>query len=473
MSENDVNEAIGIIFTCMTCLVVTGVAYLLVENWDSAMLRARDRRVSVFLLIAMILLCFELAISPLIWNTGLGDEWNNKRYQTAQILAFSILPYFLKGFVLLIKFEVSICLSQALITRRESTPPMLNKGNWFVRNRWIIRSSGPMALLYLLVVLFAILPALVFTNTSEYRFIMSTYCSLAICGLIWLGYKLRGKYDEWGIKKELKANAFVGAVNLVVYGVETGFFGGRRTALVAASVVWFLYLCGLVISFGIPLFKAHQQKRIPHKEEEVVHLREFLLDEENFNAFKSHLERELSLENLAFCHEVQLYRDLVRAYIESHQEDEDIAKELLQTAYRIFTEFVPENAPSALNLSYEVRVNLKDKLPALLDMMFRMGLVTLGRSKAKNRGALFRPRHAERVVGTPESREFKQVPDDILNMFNDADKAIVELMERDSFNRFKVTPDYKKLRCGSGTKRIVEHVVLQAYDSALITTTET
>jgi hypothetical protein len=72
----------------------------------------------------------------------------------AQLYSLVSAPYLLKGFVLVIKFEVCFHIAKNLQNPGEVHPP-----NWYVRNQWIARSGSFLLTVWVIFAAIVFLPA--------------------------------------------------------------------------------------------------------------------------------------------------------------------------------------------------------------------------------------------------------------------------------------------------------------------------
>jgi hypothetical protein len=454
--------AIGSVLLTISSLSISACFVLFVRNWNSPLFKARGRIFSLLLFAGVSSLILIMACAPLVYKLpSFAIEY---KLLTSQVYAFGSVPYFLKGFILLIKFEVCFHLSKNISSSEEPSkaPP-----NWYVCNQWIIRSGYPLFGLWILGVSIMILPAVLIEDIQVLSSYQQVIGGIWFLAYLWLFKNLRGRYDEWGIKRELKFSVLATLAMALVYVVFVFLEKkGAFEQMFATILLWFLILFFLINSFLLPVLRdkkaddLRKSRRGADLETEKG-LRQFLKNEENFKLFQKHMENELSLENLVFCRSIETYDTLVDKY--RMNKDKELAKEVIKMASQIFLDFIPEDASTPVNISHIHRKHLQETSKALFEFLIFEG------QKVERKPTLTdRIRGQSQCSTSFQVKEVEEVPESILHMFEESEDAVMNLMEKDSFIRFKRSPAFKEMQEELKTHQIIEDVVLEAKSSVQV-----
>jgi hypothetical protein len=442
---------LGALMLAITVLFIAFSWHLVIKYWNSSLLKARDRKISVLLLIGMSVLLLESAAQPFTRNSSFYET--AFKFANAQFVVVGVLPYLLKGFILMVKFEVSYYMSITIgldKTLHQTSDP--EPRNWFVRNQWLIKSSFPMLGIWVLCSLFLLIPPGLSNDLDSLTKYQLLIALLNIIAYLWLFKKLRGKYDAWGIKQEFKVNGIIGFVLMLVY---LAYYLSPQTEvyeLAAGIVLWMLFNCIVLNSFVYPLLQNQKLESSLQRQQMMLgsskSLKEFLMVEENYISFRNHMAKELALENVIFCREVAKYEKIVDEYLQS--KEKQTAKAIVNMAHQIYITYIPEDSPCTVNISHVHRIHLQESFESLLELLEDL------ESGAK-RGVL--PKKSYRSLVEVRD-DIEEVPEAILTMFKESELEILTLMETSSFPRFKRTPAFKKLKAEMNTQQLVEAVML-------------
>jgi uncharacterized membrane protein len=225
---------IGLVLVNLSIFAILACFTLLARHWNSPIIKARGRNL-VFAGVSSLILI--MACTPLVYK--LPSYAIEYKLLTSQVLAFGSVPYFLKGFVLLVKFEVCFHLSKSISSSQE---PSQIQANWYVCNQWIIRGYLLFAL-WILGVSITTLPAILIEDINVLSLYQMVIGGISVLLYLWLFKNLRGKYDEWGIKKELKINVLASLAMVIMYLFFAFFLAqqGGLAGFVSVILFWFLF----------------------------------------------------------------------------------------------------------------------------------------------------------------------------------------------------------------------------------------
>ena len=162
-----------------------------------------------------------------------------------------------------------------------------------------------------------------------------------------------------------------------------------------------------------------------HQQVEVKSLEQILQDPEAHHTFKDFLTSEFSVENLMFYEAVQEFQEDFEA---------DIPNENQELAQRIYNDFIAVGSP--------FQVNLPATVVSPLAQMLRPQLLSTS------------PIIAQHI----QQQRMQQIHQ---NIFDEAVRNILELMKRDSYQRFIRSRYYRKLDRQRQSKLIVDRTLFE------------
>jgi hypothetical protein len=491
-------------------LVVGGV--LLLRNFNSSMMRARHRALTLLIFLgsgtqSMVWAVFEAPSLQATYMVQVVDQ----QYSFPFILSFVMTPFMLKVALLYFKFELSAHLSQKLLEKVQQTEQMkrsrifdiAEKSNWFVANRWLVFQNWPLICIYLTVSVIYFIPATFLwpKYTVPYLTLFHLSCMFTIVSLVILVMvKLRKKFDEWGIRQEIRLETMIGSVTATEW-VIWRFLPRTKTGDVINYLVLWIGLTAFHFSaITYPLIKAELFKRArrrsdsldhegyQHEERLHMHLKQYLSDPERFKSFHRHLELEFSLENLLFCNDVWTFQSKVLEY--KKDPTQDTKQEILEMALEIYMQYVPDNAPSVLNLSFPVRTKLKTNFTVLRSLLDPELVAKKTLSPSLSSGSetlsgrlipsdLSMPVPNMQFEPISESKKSESRPptlseplsdfSTVTSMFDQAEEKVMKMMESDSYARFKLKPEYHQsltqngmsINQSSETKKLLRDIMLE------------
>jgi hypothetical protein len=155
------------------------------------------------------------------------------------------------------------------------------------------------------------------------------------------------------------------------------------------------------------------------------------------------LQQEFAVENALFVIECQDFKSDFDGNMVKNQ------KEMFQAALRLYERFVPLNANLSINLPSQIADHLIQIFqPFVAVRPTRPHKSTLGtfmRSFKEKRSLLLDEINEDiSVIELHDEKDSKMLPMIEISVFDEACKEIVKLLARDSFIRFKATPEYSK-----------------------------
>jgi hypothetical protein len=473
----------GVVQLVATGTIVSAGGYLLFWCWNSPLVVARGRLLTVIVFLGSTICAVEIS-GLVLFGTDFQVLW--LKYAVPQGISFIALPYFIKAYILVFKYEISKYVGKLISSpssKRGSITEMLEMrghASWYVRNKWLVESPWPSLVIFLIIAFLVLITPTIaspFANEQNpvpennafvgYFLGMIVYCAF-------LFFKLSNrKDDKWGIRKELKYMT-VTSLAMIADWILFAFFL-REVApavLIMFIVMWLGFVLLLNFSILQPLLEARRQlksDRVRLSEESSAKsnvdyqlpsgpapLKLYLEDSRCYQAFYKHVQGEFSLENLAFWEMCQRFRKMSREY--QMKKSPEVASMLISLTEVIFHDYIAVEGTSAVNLPAKIRGKVTENYK---DFCIGVGIPEnrpVVRTSRGNSFATLKNRHSRHSseVATTTTVSVAAVPlevktnfssdieDRFLNMFEEAQNDILLMMERDSYARFRKTPEYQE-----------------------------
>jgi hypothetical protein len=257
-------------------------------------------------------------------------------------------------------------------------------------------------------------------------------CGIHIFALCALAFALSSYGPDSGLAKhELRAAALGAPLLLILHFVLLGSLTDNTHIMYIAFAFYLAaMLWVLVVSLGRPLYLSHfldEESEAAYylgRQPDISNLADIINSKIGYMAFVEFLKSEFSEENILFWREVQTFVNKCQALLRNNKLDSsdmnrlletkilnrEIASDLSKTAISIFELYCKRGAPAQVNISDTVLHELTTQLANL---------------------------NAERA---------EVVLDKISNLFDSVKSQVFELMDKDSFARFRQSPLYNQLR---------------------------
>lgn len=435
----------------ISLVLVTFSVILLIRQWNSPLLVARGRPLLMLAFLGTVFMMIEAAGDAI-----LGTELHQlvlSRFIFSQALAFIGVPLIIKSFILLGKFKISSFVSEqigkeldhvgrltaiGILSNHQHSKIRLFSSEWFLKHRWILFHPAPSCIAYISLAIICLIPGFVYKASRDGIVVNLLLIILQILIASILFRNFESRHDKWGIRAEGVVVVFVSVLllaNWFVHEVIARLLKLSWHLAIRFTISWAIYVSIMFATMTVPCIKseilerkvknAHSMETKKSKTDwekniseegmscfsENYSLRKFLQNPIYEEAFRKHLEDEFSVENLAFCKSVQQFKNLISKMKSSNDQDESIhfKRDIVVLFKEIYLEYIPEYAPSQVNLPHIIVESLK--------LMY---------SEVANN---------DNVV---TSREFEEI-------FDSSEQSVVEMMERDSFARFKLSRAFKNL----------------------------
>ena len=382
--------------------------------------------------------------------------------------------YLIRCWILYFTFRSTIKMAE-----RDLHEPQLN---WFVRNKYL-RDVYLLSFVGILMSLLLLLPAMVATATVES--VTSyfgdgcnrEYADLALAGISVVyvivfssfGYLLKNVDDNFHIVEELKGVGIscicavvpwflfnnirdLKFINNSVFAVSTLCILSAITAAFCSSVIMPLYYSyivnqGMESGFITP--------------DEVNTLPKLLAYKIGIASFSSYLEKEFALENLYFYFEVNKLVDSGNRYLKLPSAD--AIDKIYGKAVAIYDKYVSETSPYQVNLPSELLkviesvLKIDPKLTSVSDSFIvkQLRAISLRANRTDSDSTkpispisspnFLLPNLASPVTLRLDSSDIEKEIHTLMHIYDEAQKEIMRLMTRDSYNRYLGSKEYANL----------------------------
>jgi hypothetical protein len=451
--------------------------YFLWKHWDREELRVRGRKLTVLTFIGLAgAQVISTLIGTLATNNRPHKSWTqtppkdwdfvvwNAALQFPFSLVFVLTPLLVKSFLLMFKLQIakeqlvlaSLARDQGSSARRS----LLSINNWYSAHRHFLSGKFYIPIWVLWGVFCIPIPMTILGSGRLVLgcLMMGLQGIAIIIGFIFVGLKLRkSPMDFWHLKLEIYTYAFGFTISVLdffllvfvlwifgsnIHNTWKSFFTYIGAALSQAVVVAFVTMR--------PLWKiADKSKERRHSRTISMSMNATAVEDLKFDSdslqrptevlpdffdkfrnnrffqlltnpefeeeFRNHLASEFSLENLIFLAQVRSLYETCVVLLRSNDPQASSVEQLIQNGEEIGEVFLKANAPSALNVAYQLREKSLAKM--------------------------------ERV-----SRDYKSGPDlrqiilDVSQVYQDAAVEVFHMLQNDSFRRFKTSEAYNKFQ---------------------------
>jgi len=273
-------------------------------------------------------------------------------------------------------------------------------------------------------------PCLVLTITSELvrvqtgdnceldwgRVLLAVY--VAVYAVIFLVFAigLRAVVDGFKIKTELKFTGVIAIAAVIPWLLFNDKYKTQNADIFPFSTL--ALLVAVVFAFGAstlwPLFRSiYKPPQVDlDVPENLDHLHALILSPDGFESFRRFLTSEFSVENLLFWADIE---DLRRKVIRDKGQDENLIK---QETKRLYNKYVMVDSPFQVNLADYIVQTIEFKMRKLEE---------------------------ENILDTSPMETLKGAapPNEFPTIFDEAQKSIFNLMDADSFQRYKSSDLYR------------------------------
>ncbi|MES1916293.1 MAG: hypothetical protein MHM6MM_008125 [Cercozoa sp. M6MM] len=319
----------------------------------------------------------------------------------------------------------------------------------------VIGASRQWKLLSVLSCLMLIVPLVVTLTSEELRshkgdgcqtkwegaaFVLGAFGVVYLIIFLYFAWLLRGRFDSFRIKEELRATAIVGVVVLVPWyllnNIDSLVNGINDDFPLSTVLLWFFSLFVLGVSCVWPIYLSIKGVKVPEFEppEKIATLEQLLRNKAGHDSFKDFLKSEFSVENLIFwTHCEDYHRQVAEAQskIDSGVAAPHTFKRIVKAAQVILRTYVESYAPLEVNLSHSVQTDISETMDELLEL---------------SRGTL------------PSDWQTELFPK-AATLYTMAQESIFKLMETDPFKRYVRTDAYRQL-CSGIEAQALEHQAL-------------
>jgi hypothetical protein len=437
------------IFELVISVVFFGAILALWKYWKSEEVQVRGKTTTI------LGICGPLALAVLTLTVN-WYEWDYVTYPsmyTVYTYEFPVLLSSMAGSMVIrtivIAFKFKITKEQSLALEQKNDSSIQNS-NWFSRHRYLIQERyQAMALLTWSIVCFIPImnireSVVIGTNIL----VLSTMVFVFTVGF----YSSRSCVDFWGIKRELQIAVGTSLIAIVCYFISFLVLGNAAAGDVVQSVIvaFERNLINVLAYYPMvlkPLLRARKIAKSKNStfagvessntiteadapgissENQAYLDAEFfkksrffasLLKDQKFKeAFAAHLLTEFSCENLVFVGKVCALYETIRK--SKRLESMDGMEEAIEELRQINETFVMESSPLWVNLSSKVLDPLQVELQ---NIESDYALLSPGSSEA----------------------DIRKLWISIATVYQRAAYEATEMMEQDSFRRFKLTSAYK------------------------------
>jgi len=308
------------------------------------------------------------------------------------------------------------------------TQQMLN--NQTTWNRYYISGGflGKIAAATLFIL--APIPCLILTLTSEFvrtqtgdnceldwgRVLLAVYVAIYAFIFLVFAWGLRAVVDGFKIKTELKFTGVIAIFAVIPWLLFNDKYKTQNADIFPFSTL--ALLVAVVFAFGAstlwPLFRSiYKPPQVDlDVPENLDHLNALILSPDGFESFRRFLTSEFSVENLLFWADIE---DL-RRKVQSKGQDDPLIK---TETKRLYNKYVMVDSP--------FQVNLADYIVQAIELKMR---------KLEEEGIL--------DTSPMETIKGALAPNEFPTIFDDAQKSIFNLMDADSFQRYKSSDLYRE-----------------------------
>jgi len=302
---------------------------------------------------------------------------------------------------------------------------------FFIRNRHYI-STPFLAKIFLILLLLSCIPPLILQATTTIqeqsdtdtcdlswgRYPLIGYLVLYCVVFLFFAYNLRSVVDGFQIKNELKFSGVTVIISIVPWAVfnEDPTLGSNFNSDVF-PVSTFSLLVAITCLFGAstiwPLFRSIYKPPTIRTDipDNLDVLSSLISTKEGFDSFRKFLTAEFSVENLLFYSEVEELRGKIR---------ESPIDFLKGESQRLFAKYIVMDSPFQVNLPDAI----VQTLDAKMTLYQKEGII-------EQRDEVYRRDVSGRLIENP-------------TVFDEAQRSIYNLMDSDSFPRYKSSAMYMR-----------------------------
>jgi Regulator of G protein signaling domain len=289
---------------------------------------------------------------------------------------------------------------------------------------------------------------------SVYPFAFSTILWVIIFSFF--AFKLRAVVDAFRINAELRSTAYASFAIVLVWLLfyTIGDDMNREVFPLSTTAACIGVLVLVTMSTYFPLFWLRQVRRTldnPAPLEKLHTLQAVLSDTEARALFRSHLCTEFAVENISFWQHVDRFTD----------RDFDRKEDMVLEAWIIYDKYVAEDALFLVNLPAQTVDHVRNVFAPI-----EQSSTTSREPSASNTDVLGfeisdqkqidpdAPQVELRAISQADLKRLCRVMDQ--SVFNEAQQAIFDLMNRDSFPRFIHSAPFRRMYENRVTARVEE-----------------
>lgn len=266
-------------------------------------------------------------------------------------------------------------------------------------------------------------------------YVLAAYILVYIIVFVYFSFSLRTVVENFRIKAEFKATAIIGISAAILWIIfnQVGSLKDDNSRVFPFSTL-FLAL-GILAAFSastlFPLLKSYSSqtvKVVADVPDDISSLSALLSTEMGIQSFTAFLKTEFSVENVLFYKEVQQYRDFLPTLLKEGPEGYFRSAEMATSIYR---NYVISDSPN--------QVNLPHRIFSEIDLTLKQIYNIVGDDEKKD------IKKTEKTQKKSVTLAASVDSNKLLHLYDDACRNIYNLMDVDSFPRYKNSPMYTSL----------------------------
>jgi hypothetical protein len=251
--------------------------------------------------------------------------------------------------------------------------------------------------------------------------LLAGYVAIYVAAFLILAWGLRKVVDGFKIKTELKVTGVVAICAVIPWLIFNDQFQDINRKVFPFSTlslliaIMFAFIASTVWPLWRSIFKPPkiEDTDIP---ENLENLASLIGTKEGFESFRKFLTAEFSVENLLFYADIEDFRKKIHDGAEI-----DFQK---QETKRLFAKYIIVDSPFQVNLPNQIVQAIEAKITSI------------------DKDGIFDPTPAANT--DPKNRDSTGKPIDHPTIFDEAQRSIYNLMDSDSFPRYKASETYRE-----------------------------